>query len=109
MAGEELGPWDPLGLDEAAAEFGMWKLPWWIAGGWAIDLHLGHQSREHGDLDVLVLRRDQALVREHLTDWMSRPPIRREAFDHGRSARHSRRPSTTSGAAARRCRLGRSS
>lgn len=69
MAGEELGPWDPLGLDEAAAEFGMWKLPWWIAGGWAIDLHLGHQSREHGDLDVLVLRRDQALVREHLTDW----------------------------------------
>jgi hypothetical protein len=59
----------PEGPDEAVAEFGTWTLPWWIAGGWAIDLLLGHQSRDHGDLDVLVLRRDQALVRDHLGDW----------------------------------------
>ncbi len=69
MAGEELGPWDPMGPDEAAVEFGMWALPWWVAGGWAIDLLLGHQSREHGDLDVLILRRDQALVREQIRAW----------------------------------------
>lgn len=69
MAGTELGPWDPMRPNEAAAEFGPWKVPWWIAGGWAIDLMLGYQSREHGDLDVLVLRRDQALVREYLSEW----------------------------------------
>jgi len=31
---------------------------WWVAGGWAIDLHLGHQSRAHQDIDIAVLRRD---------------------------------------------------
>lgn len=69
MAGTELGPWDPMRPDEAVAELGSLKVSWWIAGGWAIDLMLGHQSREHGDLDVLVLRRDQALVREYLSTW----------------------------------------
>lgn len=69
MAGGELGPWDPMRPEEAAAEFGSWNVPWWVAGGWAIDLLLGHQSRVHGDLDILILRRDQALVREHLRDW----------------------------------------
>ena len=42
---------------------------WWIAGGWAIDLLVGGQTREHEDLDVLVLRPDQLVVREHLRDW----------------------------------------
>jgi hypothetical protein len=69
MAGTELGSWDPMAPDEAAAVLGTLKVSWWIAGGWAIDLVLGHQSREHGDLDVLVLRRNQALVREYLSAW----------------------------------------
>jgi len=71
MAGDELGPWDPMMPNEAAAEFGAWTSPWWIAGGWAIDLLLGHQSRDHGDhgdLDILVLRRDQATVRNELSE-----------------------------------------
>ncbi len=42
---------------------------WWIAGGWAIDLYLGHQSRPHQDIDVAVLRRDQHILRRHLQDW----------------------------------------
>src|SRR5947209_13773902 len=69
MTGEELGPWDPMRPDEAASQFGTWAMPWWVAGGWAIDLLLGRQSRDHGHLDVLVLRRDQALVREYLRGW----------------------------------------
>ncbi|WP_236257822.1 nucleotidyltransferase domain-containing protein [Streptomyces hygroscopicus] len=48
----------------AAADF-----PWWIAGGYAIELAVGRELRPHGDLDVLVLRRDQARVRDLLTDW----------------------------------------
>jgi hypothetical protein len=42
---------------------------WWIAGGWALDLHLGRQTRPHHDLDVLVLRADLAGVRERLRGW----------------------------------------
>jgi len=43
--------------------------PWWIAGGWAIDLYLGHQSRPHQDVDIAVLRRDQHVLRRHLQFW----------------------------------------
>jgi hypothetical protein len=42
-------------------------VPWWIAGGWAVDLFLGRQTREHGDTDVLIRRDDQLAVQEHLT------------------------------------------
>jgi len=43
--------------------------PWWVAGGWAIDLFVGHQTRLHDDLDVLVLRRDQLAVHQALRGW----------------------------------------
>ena len=42
---------------------------WWLAGGWAIDLLVGQQTRRHEDLDVLVLRPEQHVVREHLREW----------------------------------------
>lgn len=59
MARGELGPWEPMRPDEAAAVFDTLKVSWCSAGGWAIDVILGDQSRDHGDLDVLVLRRDR--------------------------------------------------
>jgi hypothetical protein len=40
---------------------------WWaVAGGWAIDLWLGEQTREHHDVEVVVRRCDQADVRDRL-------------------------------------------
>jgi hypothetical protein len=54
---------------EGAAWFSSVGVPWWIAGGWALDLHLGAQSRPHEDLDIGVLRRDIATVRERLASW----------------------------------------
>ncbi|HKP75078.1 MAG TPA: hypothetical protein VJT67_06010, partial [Longimicrobiaceae bacterium] len=45
------------------------RVPWVIAGGWAIDLALGRATRTHGDVDVAVLRRDQAVLREDLPGW----------------------------------------
>lgn len=42
---------------------------WWVAGGWAIDLLVGRQTRAHGDFDVLTLRSQQHLVRAHLHAW----------------------------------------
>jgi hypothetical protein len=42
---------------------------WWIAGGWALDLFSGEQSRPHFDLDVAIARRDQGLARQLLYGW----------------------------------------
>ena len=43
--------------------------PWYIAGGWAIDLFLGRETREHDDIDVTIFRNDQAELRTHLAAW----------------------------------------
>jgi hypothetical protein len=45
------------------------QVPWWIAGGWALDLHLGRCTRAHHDIDVLVLRQDLPRIRERLRGW----------------------------------------
>ena len=51
---------------------------WWIAGGHALELHVGQSWRQHDDLDVGV-RRDQApLVRVWLSDWELRIAARGE-------------------------------
>jgi hypothetical protein len=58
-----LGIWEPWNPKQVATLFAPLSAPWWIAGGWAIDLFLGKQTREHEDVDVLFLRRDQDAVR----------------------------------------------
>jgi hypothetical protein len=41
--------------------------PWCIAGGWALDLWHGHQTRDHEDLEFTVLREGVAAFRQALT------------------------------------------
>jgi hypothetical protein len=67
--GTVLGTWEPLSPAEVARELRGLPCRWWIAGGWAIDLHLGRQSRAHADIDVLILRADQLAVQQHLGGW----------------------------------------
>jgi hypothetical protein len=43
--------------------------PWWVAGGYAIELAVGGVVRPHGDIDVMVLRRDQLHVQRALAGW----------------------------------------
>ena len=31
--------------------FSVLTVPWWIAGGYAIELFVGHAVRPHGDID----------------------------------------------------------
>lgn len=66
---EALDEWEPLSVDDVADLLGGLDARWWIAGGWALDLHLGRQTRPHHDIDVLVLRRDLPTVRERLRGW----------------------------------------
>ena len=37
--------------------------PWWITGGWAIDLAVGHVTRDHADVNVMMLERDEHALR----------------------------------------------
>lgn len=67
--GHPLGQWQPWSPQEVAALFASLPARWWIAGGWAIDLFLGRQTREHEDIDVQVLRPDQHMVRTLLGTW----------------------------------------
>jgi hypothetical protein len=78
-----LGEWRPLSPHEIAALFAPLPAYWWIAGGWAIDLFLGRQTRGHEDIDVQVLRRDQQAVRALLGTWdlqAALPPPRNEVW-----------------------------
>jgi len=43
--------------------------PWALAGGWAADAWLGQQTREHGDVDIVVFHDDQRPLFEHLAGW----------------------------------------
>ena len=43
--------------------------PWWVAGGWALDLFLGHRTRPHADLEISVLAADQRALFEQLGGW----------------------------------------
>lgn len=69
MAGDDLGRWESLSPSEVAELLAPVEAPWWIGGGWALDLLVGGQSRAHGDVDVLILRRDQQLFRDRLSAW----------------------------------------
>jgi hypothetical protein len=61
--------WRPLDLDQAVRLLEGFPPRWWIAAGWALDLNLGRKTREHSDVDVLVLRSDQLAIQDHLAGW----------------------------------------
>jgi hypothetical protein len=52
-------------VEQVAAVMRGVEIWWAIAGGWAIDLWLGEQTREHHDVEVVVRRDDQT------TAWAS--------------------------------------
>jgi aminoglycoside-2''-adenylyltransferase len=61
--------WEALALEEAARLMSGFPGPWWVTAGWAIELHIDRPVREHGDVDVLVLRDDQEAIRGQLPGW----------------------------------------
>jgi hypothetical protein len=62
-------PWRAVHPDEAVLWLAGVRAPWWVAGGWALDLFLGRQSRSHHDFDVGILRRDVLEVIAQLSSW----------------------------------------
>ena len=52
-------PSDSATLRDAVSLMAAYEPRWAVTGGWAIDLYLGTQTRQHGDVDIAVLRADQ--------------------------------------------------
>jgi hypothetical protein len=100
-----LWAWEPVRPAELRRLLADLTAPWWVAGGWALDLFLGRETRTHEDLDVALLRRDQLAFHGYLRGWDLRyatPEHTLEKWDgsylelpvHGIWARRSSRATT---------------
>lgn len=65
----EWGPWEHMDPDEVAAAMAGYPRPWWVAGGFAIEAFLGAPLRDHVDIDISALHRDQRLLQVQLGGW----------------------------------------
>jgi hypothetical protein len=61
--------WQPMTIAEVAARFRRVDVDWWIAGGFAIDLFLGWESRQHADIDIEMFRDDREVLFDVLDGW----------------------------------------
>ena len=50
----DVSKWEAWSPDQVGDILASVDAPWYVAGGWAIDLFLGGQRREHGDLEIAV-------------------------------------------------------
>ncbi|NBD23554.1 hypothetical protein GT019_06680 [Paenibacillus sp. T1] len=67
----DISNWMPLTVTEINNIFSVIPIRWCIAGGWALDLHLRKQTREHSDIDVIITREEQLIAYQHLIrDWI---------------------------------------
>jgi len=61
--------WEPLTPAEARDLFAAFRRAWWVAGGWALDLHLGVETRRHADIDLAIVRGDEVALPALLPGW----------------------------------------
>jgi aminoglycoside-2''-adenylyltransferase len=61
--------WSGLTPRDMAQLLARFERPWWIAGGWAIDLALGRATRQHADMDIALLRGDEVALQRALPEW----------------------------------------
>jgi Aminoglycoside-2''-adenylyltransferase len=57
-------------------------VPYWIIGGWAIDLAVGRVTHDHADVDVMLLERDKHAL------WNDLPRAEVRVAGRGRQPRH---------------------
>lgn len=51
------------------------KPDWFIAGGWAIDLFLEKETRQHEDIEIAIFRPDQIALQKHLDGWVLKKAV----------------------------------
>ena len=65
----DLDAWETWSPHEAAENLAGGTAPWGVAAGWALDLFLGGESREHDDLEIGVPSQRFAAVRDALASF----------------------------------------
>ncbi|NLN18159.1 MAG: GNAT family N-acetyltransferase [Firmicutes bacterium] len=61
--------WAPLPYRDAIDSLQRYGVRAWVAGGWALDLFHGRQTRAHADTDIVICRRDQNLLFAAFPGW----------------------------------------
>ena len=61
---EHLGVWHPWTPHEVYARLQNIAVPWFVVGGWAIDLLRGEQTRAHEDIEIAIPRPCFGVVRQ---------------------------------------------
>lgn len=51
------------------------KPDWFIAGGWAIDLYLEKETRQHEDVEIAIFRKDQIALQNYLDGWVLKKAV----------------------------------
>jgi Protein of unknown function (DUF952)/Aminoglycoside-2''-adenylyltransferase len=72
--------------DRALSTMDGFSGPWWIAGGWALDLFLGLRTRPHADVEISILGSTQQTLFDHLRGWdlrLAAPGQTLEIWDGG--------------------------
>jgi Aminoglycoside-2''-adenylyltransferase len=54
LGSPDLDAWQAWQPEEVARLLQGCLVPWCVAGGWAIDVHVGRQTREHEDLEIAI-------------------------------------------------------
>jgi len=64
MADGSLGVWEPFAVAAVQDLMSGAHVMWWLSGGEALDLFVGHATRAHGDIDISLRREDLTEFRE---------------------------------------------
>jgi hypothetical protein len=60
--------WAQWSIEEVAQRLSDVKAPWCVAGGWALDMWRGQQTRVHDDVEIAILQSDWPVFSEALRD-----------------------------------------
>jgi hypothetical protein len=69
VAAPEIDRWHPWTPAEVARLLDGVDVPWWVAGGWALDIWRGRRTRAHGDIEICVPRGLWPPVRARLAGY----------------------------------------
>ncbi len=68
LVAPDVEAWQPWHPQDVAARLVGLDLAWSVAGGWAIDLYLGRQTRPHSDLEIAIPRAELDRLRPAFAD-----------------------------------------
>jgi len=64
-----LWEWEELDAPRLLEVMADFNAPWWVAGGWALDLWMERETRPHQDVDIAILRAHQQKLYRSLSRW----------------------------------------